>query len=99
MLAVGTPSSLQPCFLVEWYGPESSDALEDTTARLAEGAGSMTAEGSPVQVLMTLAVPTEDVVFAVLAADTAQTVTQMCRRAGLPALRITPAVGTRLTRP
>ena len=45
--------------------------------------------GLDVQLLMTLAVPTDEVIFGVFAAGSAQTVCEVCRRAGFPAERLT----------
>src|SRR5256885_756549 len=52
-----------PCYLVEWYRPDlTEEQLNDTVATLEECAASMSAEGSPVQLLMTLSVPTDEVI-------------------------------------
>ena len=86
-----------PCFLVEWYRPELvSGQLDDTAARLAATTATMSVEGSPVQLLMTLAVPTDEVLFGVFAAGSENTVSEACRRAGIPAERLTKAVDARI---
>jgi len=88
----------QACYLVEWYDPFLTDErLELTAARLDECVASMTADGSPVQLLMTLAVPTDEVVFGVFTACSAQVVAEACNRAGRPAQRLT--VASRLAGP
>jgi hypothetical protein len=85
------------CFLVEWYRPDlTDDDLEDTVGRLAKCAASMSIEGSPVHVLMTLAVPTDEVVFGVFAANSADTVAQTCRRAAMPPQRLTATLDARI---
>jgi hypothetical protein len=77
-----------PCFLVEWYGAQVSiERLERTTLLLS-------APTAPVRLMMALAVPTEDTAFAVVAADSKGTVAQACRDIGMPAQRISAAVGT-----
>jgi hypothetical protein len=82
----------RPCYLVEWYMPELTAAqLDVTAARLEECAATMFGGGSPVQLLMTLAVPDDEVVFGVFAAGSAQAVSEACRRARVPAERLTNA--------
>jgi hypothetical protein len=82
-----------PCYLVEWYQPEfTDDELDQTAAKLEECAAVMCADGSPVQLQMTLAVPSDEVIFAVFAASSAHIVAQTCHRAGMPAQRLTAAV-------
>jgi hypothetical protein len=56
---------------------------------------SMIAEGMPVRLLMTVTVPTDEVVFGVIAASSEDIVAQLCRRAGVPAERVTAAIDTR----
>ena len=54
------------CYLLEWYRPDpTDDQLERIATALAEGAAASSADGFPVQLIMTLAVPADDVVFAV----------------------------------
>ena len=82
----------QPCYLAEWYRPEVLEvSLEHTAAALDEAAASVSRDGSPVRLLTMLAVPTDQVVFGVFAADSADVVTQACQRAGIPAERLTAA--------
>jgi hypothetical protein len=89
-------ASRPPCFIVEWYRPELTGAqLDHTAAMLEEGATAMCGEGAPVQLLMTIAVPADEVVFGIFAASSAESVSELCRRAGLPAERLTNAVDAR----
>jgi hypothetical protein len=84
-----------PCYLAEWYPRDYVEAsLEVAAAKLGKSVASMCAEGSPVQLVTMLAVPTDEVVFAVFAASSEAVVAQACRRAGLPADRLTPAACT-----
>jgi hypothetical protein len=86
-----------PCYLVEWYRPElASGQLDQTVTNLEECAASMRDEGVDVELLMTLALPTEEVVFGVFAAGSAQIVCEACQRAGIPAERLTDVVDARL---
>jgi hypothetical protein len=87
-----------PCYLVEWYRPElTSGQLDRTAAKLEDCAATMRGEGSSVRLLMTLAVPTDEVLYGVFAAHSANTVSETCRRAGIPAERLTKAVDARIT--
>jgi Protein of unknown function (DUF4242) len=81
------------CYLVEWYQPELTDELlDEAAARLGECVAAMCADGSPVQLRMTFAVPSDEVIFAILAASSAKVVAETCDRAGMPAQRLTVAV-------
>lgn len=81
-----------PCYLVEWYQTEFSDEqLDSAAARIDECAASMSADGSPVRRLMTLAVPIDEVVFGVFTAGSAQVVARACDLAGVPPQRLTSA--------
>lgn len=72
-------------------GPSSSQqAIEDFASRLA----AVSTEDSPMQLLMTVAVPTDEVVFGVVTSVSAQRVEHICQQAGIPAQRVTDAVRT-----
>jgi hypothetical protein len=87
-----------PCYLVEWYRPELiEDQFSTALAILGECVTTMVAEGTPVRLLHTVTVPGDQVVFGVLAAGSEDIVAELCRRAGVPAERLTPAISTRLT--
>ena len=88
-----------PCYLVEWYHAAAmEEPLDDTAARLKDSAVLMSARGSPVRLLNLLAVPTDEVLFAVFTADSASTVAQTCETAGIPAQRVTTATEVDLMR-
>ena len=88
-----TNSSPLPCYVVEWYSPRLADeSLDQAAVKLDECAAVMRAEGQSVELLMTLAVPTDEVVFGVFGAESAEVVAQTCQRAGHPAERLTSAV-------
>ena len=81
-----------PGFLVEWYHSAiNEEPLDDTAARLNECAVLISAQGAPVRLRNLLAVPTDEVLFAVCTAGSASIVAQTCDRAGIPALRVTTA--------
>ena len=87
-----------PCYLVEWYHSAMGEPLDDTAARLKDSAVLMSAHGSPVRLLNLLAVPTDEVFFAVFTADSASVVAQTCDRAGIPAQRVSTATEVDLLR-
>ena len=89
------PSHLR-CYLAEWYRPElTEELLEDTVSRLDECVRAMCAAGSPVQLLTALAVPGDELIFGVFAARSKRVVTRVCRQAGIPAQRLSPAIDAR----
>ena len=90
----GTSAIFGSSGVVGILGVAMSDA---TAATLDESAASVSAQGSPVRLLTLVCVPTDEVLFGVFAADGAQIVAQACRRAGIPAQRLTAAVNTRIT--
>ncbi len=87
-------------FMVEWYQPRlTGPDLHDAIARLGAAAATVTAEGHAVNLVMTLNAPDDEVLFGVLTADSAETVTRTCRSAGWPVDRITGGVQTHIARP
>jgi hypothetical protein len=65
------------------------------SAEVDRSSVSVRAEGSPVRRVLTLAVLTDDVVFGIFAASSADVVALVCRRAGMPASRLTAALADR----
>jgi hypothetical protein len=95
---MGIPVPRQSCYLVEWYQVENTDGeLDRAAAKIDECAATLSADGSPVRRLMTFAIPSDEVVFGVFAADSAQLVARACDLAGIPAQRLT--VGKHLIPP
>ncbi|OBK46809.1 hypothetical protein [Mycobacterium sp. 1081908.1] len=81
-------------FLVEWYGPQApACSIGETAGRLNDGAASISARGTRVRLLMALAVPADGYAFGVFAAESAETVAQLCVDAGAPAERISAVIG------
>ena len=81
-----------PCFLAEWYLPAITNApLEPTAATLDEAAAAINAQGSPVQLLSMLSVPSDEVLFGVFEAASERAVAQTCDKAGMPVQRLTAA--------
>ncbi len=86
------------CFLAEWYRPEMTrPAVEDLLGELDAATASMAAEGKSVQLLLTLAVPTDEVLYGVFTADAPEVVSEVCARAGIPVARLSTDVDARLS--
>ena len=84
-------------YLVEWYrsgldAESTAQAAHTVTGCAAESS----AEGVPVDLLLILSLPGDEVAFGLFAADSIatlqQTLQQVCRRAGLTTQRISAAV-------
>jgi hypothetical protein len=60
-------------FLVEWYGPRApAHWIGETAQRLNDRAAAISARGGRVRLLMAVAVPSDDYVFGVFAAVSAE---------------------------
>jgi hypothetical protein len=93
MAAVAEPT----CYLAEWYLPELTESLvDDLVARLDAAAAAMTDEGAPVRLLVTLSVPTDEVLYAVICAQSRDIVSRTCMEAGAPHQRLSDDIGTRI---
>ncbi len=97
--SVGSAAPQIAGYLAEWYRPEvTQQPLDDTVAKLDTVAAAMRVEGSLVKLLVTLAVPTDEVIYSVFAACSPDIVVQACRRAGIPLERLSSDVAARITR-
>jgi hypothetical protein len=84
-------------YLAEWYLPELTDqSVDDIVAKLDVAASTVSDEGTPVRLLVTLAVPTDEVLYGVFGAQSPDIVTATCQRAGVPHQRLSAHVGTRI---
>jgi hypothetical protein len=84
-------------YLAEWYVPELTEqSVDDIVARLDAAATAVTDEGTPVRLLVTLAVPTDEVLYGAFGAHSSDIVTRTCIQAGVPHHRLTGQVGTRI---
>jgi len=93
---MGNSAEPLQCYLVEWYRPGlDKEQLDSIAAEVDKSSATVRAEGSPVRRVLTLAIPTDDVVFGVFAAGSADIVALVCRRAGMPASRLTAALADR----
>jgi hypothetical protein len=78
--------------LVEWYQPDfAALCLDEAIDRLCRAAAA-----AHVRMLVTLTAPSDETVFVVLAADSADAVIRACRQAGWHTDRITAGVQTRI---
>jgi hypothetical protein len=83
--------------LAEWYLPELTEqSVDDMVARLDAAATALTGEGTPVRLLLTLAVPQDEVLLGVFSAHSLDLVFRTCHQAGLPHQRLSGGVGTRI---
>jgi hypothetical protein len=81
-------------FLVEWYGPQAPvQTILDTAGALVDRATAISGRGEQVRLLIAMAIPADDYAFGVFAAESANTVAQVCNDANAPAERISKAVG------
>lgn len=84
-------------FLAEWYrGELNQDEIDRIAARLDESSQSVSAGGASVRRVMTMAVPDGEWMFGVFEADSADTVEQVCRHAGMAPQQLNPAVEDRV---
>jgi hypothetical protein len=80
------------CFLVEWYGPAAiAGTVGEAAKRLSSGLEN--AEGAQLRHLMTIAIPDDDYAFGIFAAESVDTVRQVCIDAGARPDRISAAIG------
>jgi hypothetical protein len=84
-------------YLAEWYLPELTEqSVDEIVAKLDAAACTVTDESRRVRLLITLAVPTDEVLYGVFDASSADVVTTTCRRAGLPHQRLSDLIGARI---
>ena len=96
---VNRPEPPALCFLVEWYRSDLANIEpDDIAAQLERGAAAVSAKGAAVQGVFTVAAPTDDVLYSVFAADSADAVVLACRQAGWLPDRITADIHTHVTR-
>lgn len=88
-----SPLTLLPRYLAEWYRSDvTEDLLEHTAAKINEYATLNSVETVAVRLLMTLSVPTDEVIFCLFAATSAESVLQVCQQAGFPPERVSDAI-------
>lgn len=83
-------------FLVERYWPGLTlERLKATEAKVRRASAAVSREGHPVRYLGSTFVPEEESVLAVFAAEAAEWVVEVNRRAGLPVDRVVAVVELR----
>lgn len=100
MCAMPSPSVGPPSrFLAEWYRPEITGApIADLVASLEEATALVRAEGVPINLVAALSVPSDEVFYCLYDAESAEDVISTCRRAGIPAERLTGGVAAHIGR-
>jgi hypothetical protein len=84
-------------YLAEWYLPELTDgSVDDVVAKLDAAAMSVSSEGTPVRLVVTLAVPTDEVLYGVFGAHSPEIVSRTCLQAGVPHQRLSGDIGARI---
>jgi hypothetical protein len=84
-------------YLAEWYLPEmTATSVDEMVAKLDAAAIAVSTEATPIRLVVTLSVPTDEVLYGVFGAPTADIVAQTCARAGVPFQRISGDVGARI---
>jgi hypothetical protein len=83
---VCTSASTTPCFLIEWYQPDlaamSFDEAVEKLQRIAETA--------QVRLMGALTAPSDETIYGVLIADSAEAAIDACHQAGWRTDRVTP---------
>ena len=83
-------------YLAEWYLPEmTATSVDEMVAKLDAAAAAISTNGMPVRLVVTLSVPTDEVLYGVFAAASPDIVSQTCNRAGVPFQRISGDVAAR----
>lgn len=86
------------CFLAEWYQPDlSGRSLDAVVSALGSAAGRLHTEGHPIELLLTVISPADEMLYSVFTADSVDTVALACRHAGWPVDRITCDVEARIS--
>jgi hypothetical protein len=65
-------------------------------SRLDAAAAAVTDEGTPIRLLVTLSVPTDEVLYCVFGAHSREVVSRTCVQAGAPYQRLSDDIGTRI---
>ena len=90
---MSTPLSARQRYLAEWYHPDlTREALQRRVTAIVTNAARSADGGRAVTLLTTFLLPNDEVVFGVFAADSGESVAEICRRSGYPAGRVSAAV-------
>ena len=92
-----TPTETWAHYLAEWYLPELTEqSVDDIVAKLDLAAANVSDERTPVRLLVTLAVPTDEVLYGVFGADYSRNRHGNVRASRLPHQRLSGDVGARI---
>ena len=85
---MAVPAETQLCYLIKWYRPGLDKQQLDSIATDVDRSSGVLARLKSLALtcgaFLTVAVPTDDVVFGVFAAGSADIVALACQRAGMP---------------
>jgi len=94
-----TMTPVMSCYLAEWYRPHLTQQVVDGFfAALDAAVRTASGPDRSLRLLVTLAVPTDEVLYGVFTADHADDVLQVCQQAGVPVERLSTDVGARIDR-
>lgn len=83
-------------YLAEWYLPEmTATSVDEMVAKLDAAAAAISSGGTPVRLVVTLSVPSDEVLYGVFGAPSPDIVSQTCDQAGVPFQRISGDVAAR----
>jgi hypothetical protein len=85
-----------PSHLAEWYRSDLTDASVADMVAILESATATGDTGEPVRLILSMAVPSDEVLYVVFDAASTAAVVEVCERAGLPPQRVTADVDTRI---
>lgn len=85
-----------PRHLVEWYRADLTGATVAEMVAALEVACAESGPEGPVRLVVTMAVPSDEVLYVVFAASSSDAVVGMCTQAGLPPQRVTADVDARV---
>jgi hypothetical protein len=84
-------------YLAEWYLPEMTEtSISDMVGKLDAAAATVSSEGTPVRLVVTLSVPSDEVLYGVFGATSSEIVSKACLLAGVPYQRLSGDVGARI---
>ncbi|WP_101948200.1 hypothetical protein [Mycobacterium sp. 3519A] len=84
-------------FLAEWYLPEmTTTSVDEMVAKLDAAAAAVSNAEKRVRLVVTLSVPTDEVLYGVFGATSPDIVSLACDQAGVPFQRISGDVGARI---
>ena len=85
-------------YLAEWYLPEiTAESVDDWPSSTPPPP--VSSEGTPVQLVVTLAVPTDEVLYGVFGAASSDVVSKTCLQAGVPHQRLSGHIDARIQQP